>query len=236
MSSTQLSADAAGASGATGVPMRFEVAVLPVADVDRAKDFYQGLGWRLDGDGGSGDFRVVQMTPPGSNASIIFGKGVTTADPGSVDRLLLAVDDIDRAHDELASHGVEVSEVFHDSAGGPVAGFHADRGGRAPGRDPDGGTYASYASFSDPDGNRWMLQEVTDRAPGRVEPIDNEALAALLLETAEHHGAYEAIAPPHDWWDWYAAYLDVRQRGGSSENASAAADRYMAQVKHVVVS
>ena len=147
--------------------MKLEVVILPVADVDRAKGFYEGLGWRVDADGGGGDFRVVQLTPPGSPASIIFGSGVTSAQPGSVDRLLLAVDDIVAAREELVANGVEVSEVFHDAAGGPIAGFHADGAGRASGPDPQGQSYASYALFDDPDGNRWMLQQVTQRAPGR---------------------------------------------------------------------
>jgi catechol 2,3-dioxygenase-like lactoylglutathione lyase family enzyme len=147
--------------------MKLEVAILPVADFERAKSFYQGLGWRLDADDGGGDFRIAQLTPPGSSASIIFGSGITSAEPGSIDRLLLAVEDIEAARAELVSHGVEVSEVFHDAEGGPIAGFHADGAGRASGRDPEGKSYASYALFSDPDGNRWMLQEVTQRAPGR---------------------------------------------------------------------
>jgi catechol 2,3-dioxygenase-like lactoylglutathione lyase family enzyme len=147
--------------------MRIEVAILPVADVDRAKSFYQGLGWRLDAEGGGDGFRLLQLTPPGSNASIIFGSGVTSAQPGSIDRLVLAVDDIVAAREELVSHGVDVSEVFHDANGGPIAGFHADAEGRASGPDPQGQSYASYALFADPDGNRWMLQEITQRAPGR---------------------------------------------------------------------
>jgi|SRR5215213_6434532 len=147
--------------------MKLEVVILPVADVDRTKAFYAGLGWRLDADAGGGDFRVVQLTPPGSSASIIFGSGITSAEPGSVDRLFLAVDDIAAAREELVSHGADVSEVFHDPGGGPVAGFHADSNGRAPGPDPQGQSYSSYASFADPDGNRWMLQEITERAPGR---------------------------------------------------------------------
>jgi hypothetical protein len=129
-----------------------------------------------------------------------------------------------------------VSEVFHDAAGGPVAGFHAGTERRAPGRDPEGRTSASYASFSDPDGNRGLLQEVTERAPGRIEALDVAGLAQLLHETAEHHGSHEAVAPPHDWWDWYSAYMDVRQRGNFREDASAAADGYMADVKRVVVA
>jgi catechol 2,3-dioxygenase-like lactoylglutathione lyase family enzyme len=170
MSSTQLSGQAATqSSGAAPVPMRLEVVTLPVADVDRAKAFYQGLGWRLDADfPGDGGYRVVQLTPPGSGASIVFGNGVTDAPPGSIDKTLLAVDDLDAARDELLANGVEVSEVFHDAGGGLGGAWHVRDEGRAPGRDPGGRSYASYASFSDPDGNGWVLQEITERLPGRV--------------------------------------------------------------------
>jgi len=147
--------------------LRLEAVIIPVADVDRAKDFYQGLGWRLDAEGGEGDFRLVQLTPPGSPASILFGKGVTDAEPGSIDRLLLAVDDIAAARESLVARGAEVSEVFHEAAGGPIGGFHPEPEAHAPGPDPEGRSYASYATFSDPDGNRWMLQEITERLPGR---------------------------------------------------------------------
>jgi catechol 2,3-dioxygenase-like lactoylglutathione lyase family enzyme len=152
MSGTQLSSDAATeASGATAVPMRLEVVVVPVAHVDRAKSFYQGLGWRLDADVSAGDdYHVVQMTPPGSNASIIFGKGVTSDPPGSIGNVLLAVDDIEAARDELLSHGVDVSDAFHDAGGSLGGGFIADTARRAPGPDPERRSYASYASFSDP--------------------------------------------------------------------------------------
>jgi catechol 2,3-dioxygenase-like lactoylglutathione lyase family enzyme len=145
--------------------MRLEVVVLPVADVDRAKDFYKELGWRLDADFTSGpDFRVVQLTPPGSACSVIFGTGVTSAAPGSVDQLLLIVSDIQAARDEIAGHGVEISEVFHDEGG---VFHHAGTVGRVPGQDPGGHSYATFASFSDPDGNGWLLQEITTRLPGR---------------------------------------------------------------------
>jgi catechol 2,3-dioxygenase-like lactoylglutathione lyase family enzyme len=168
MSSTQVQSDATGeASRAAAVPMRLEVVVIAVADVDRAKAFYEGLGWRLDADLGGGDYRVVQLTPPGSSASIVFGNGVTSQS-GSLESLLLAVDDIDAAREELVSRGVAVSEVFHDAAGGLGGGWHPGTEGRAPGRDPEGRSYGSYASFNDPDGNRWLLQEITERLPGRV--------------------------------------------------------------------
>ncbi len=145
--------------------MRLEVVVLPVADVDRAKDFYQELGWRMDADFTSGpDFRVVQLTPPGSPSSVIFGTGITNAVPGSLDAPLLIVDDIQEARDEIAGHGVPISEVFHDKGGV----FHrAGTAGRIPGPDPDRRSYASFASFSDPDGNGWLLQEIVTRLPGR---------------------------------------------------------------------
>jgi len=145
--------------------MRLEVVVLPVSDVDRAKEFYERLGWRLDADVVNGDdFRVIQLTPPGSPCSIIFGTGITTAAPGSADGLYLVVDDVEAARAELSEHGVQVSEVFHD-AGGVF--HHAGTTARLPGPDPDRNSYASFASFSDPDGNGWMLQEVTTRLPGR---------------------------------------------------------------------
>ena len=148
--------------------MKLEVVVVPVSDADRAKQFYRRLGFREDVDyaGGNG-YRIVQLTPPGSACSIIFGKGVTAARPGSVDRLVLAVSDLDAARDELRSHGVEVC-VFHDAGGGLGGGFFADAGAGAPGPDPQRRSYASYASFSDPDGNVWLLQEIKERLPGRV--------------------------------------------------------------------
>jgi catechol 2,3-dioxygenase-like lactoylglutathione lyase family enzyme len=148
--------------------LKLEVIVVPVSDVDRAKAFYEKLGFRLDIDFvPNEDYRVIQFTPPGSAASIIFGKGVTSAQPGSIDHLVLAVDDIDAARREILSHGVEVSEVFHDAGGGLSGGFHAGTDGRAPGPDPEGRSYASYASFKDADGNGWLLQEIKERLPGR---------------------------------------------------------------------
>jgi len=151
--------------GARGVQMRLEVVVVPVSDVDRAKRFYQALGWRLDADFASGeDFRVVQLTPPGSQCSIIFGTGITSATPGSAESLILVVNDIDTARDELIGRGVEVSEVFHDIGG---IFHHAGTEGRVAGPDPQGHSYASWASFSDPEGNGWLLQEIKTRLPGR---------------------------------------------------------------------
>jgi catechol 2,3-dioxygenase-like lactoylglutathione lyase family enzyme len=145
--------------------MKLEVVVVPVSDADQAKAFYQALGWRLDADFvGEGDFRVVQLTPPGSGCSIIFGRGVTSAAPGSADGLQLVVTDIEAARAELANNGVEVSDVFHD-AGGVF--HHAGNLERAPGPAPDHKSYGSFASFRDPDGNAWFIQEVTTRLPGR---------------------------------------------------------------------
>jgi catechol 2,3-dioxygenase-like lactoylglutathione lyase family enzyme len=170
MSTEQLANDAATHAPKTAaVPMRLEAVVVPVADVDRANRFYQRLGWRVDADVSAGDdYRLVHLTPPASNASILFGKGVTSARPGSIDNLVLAVDDIAAAREELLSQGVDVSELFHDAGGGPAGGFIADTEARASGPDPERRSYATYASFSDPDGNRWLLQEITERAPGRV--------------------------------------------------------------------
>jgi catechol 2,3-dioxygenase-like lactoylglutathione lyase family enzyme len=152
------------------VQFRLEVVVVPVADADRAKRFYQGLGWREDVDiAGPHGYRAVHMTPPGSSASVLIGnRGVTSAAPGSVAGLLLAVEDIDVARAELIARGVDVSEVFHDAGGSLGGGFIAAPEARAAGHDPDGRSYASYASFSDPDGNVWLLQELTERLPGRV--------------------------------------------------------------------
>jgi catechol 2,3-dioxygenase-like lactoylglutathione lyase family enzyme len=149
--------------------LKLEVVIVPVADVDRAKQFYATvLACREDADNGGGGFRVVQMTPPGSPCSLIFGEGVTTTRPGSLDRLVLVVDDIDKARTELIDRGADVSEIFHDAGGSLGGGFHAGSDGRAAGPDPERRSYASYATFSDPDGNGWMLQEITERLPGRV--------------------------------------------------------------------
>ncbi len=168
MSSTQVS-NADAAADVTGVPFRLEVVVIPIADFDRAKDFYVRLGWRIDAESNLDDgYRLMQLTPPGSSASVIFGTQVTAAQPGSADGLLLVVDDIDDARKELAWRGVKVSEVFHDAGGGLAGGFHVGDEGRAPGHDPERRSYASYASFHDTEGNRWILQEITTRLPGRV--------------------------------------------------------------------
>jgi len=227
MSITQPSQDTATKGSApAAAPVKFEVTTLPVADADRAKAFYQRLGWRLDIDfKPTPDTRGVQFTPPGSTASIQFGEGTTTMTPGSLQGLLLIVEDIEAARDELVGRGVDVSDIWHTEPGL----------GRQPGIDPERRSYFSRASFADPDGNQWQLQEVTERLPGRVEPTDPADLAQLLRETAIGHGAFEAVAPPHDWWDWYATYLNARESGSSAEQASAAAGRYMEEVRDVVV-
>src|SRR5690349_9644583 len=191
---------------------RLEVVVLPVSGVDRAKAFYQGLGWRLDADFVTGpDFRVVQMTPPGSACAVIFGTGVTSAAPGSTQGLQLVVTDIDAARAELAARGAEVGEVFHD--GGGVF-HHAGTAERVSGPAPDHQSYGSWVSFSDPDGNSWFVQEVTTRLPGRAtsalavyDSVDGLADALRRAEAA--HGRYEqetGKADP-DWPAWYARYM-----------------------------
>lgn len=169
MTSTEMNPGTSTTSpGQTGTSFRIEVVIIPVADFDRAKSFYTGLGWRVDAEANSPTgYRLMQVTPPGSHASVIFGTDVTSAQPGSSD-VLMAVDDVDVARAELISRGVEVSEVFHDANGGVGGGFHKGTEGRASGPDPDRRSYASYASFHDSEGNRWILQELTTRFPGRV--------------------------------------------------------------------
>jgi catechol 2,3-dioxygenase-like lactoylglutathione lyase family enzyme len=210
-----------------GIEMKLEVDILPVSDVDRAKRFYAGLGWRLDADftPPGQDFRVVQLTPPGSECSIIFGKGVTTAAPGSTQGLILSVSDVAAARAELVARGVAVSEVFHDREG---VFARAGAQGRVPGPDPEGRSYRSWASFSDPDGNGWLLQEIKTRLPGRGGLVTEIAtLTELLREAEEHHGDYERTAPPHHWSSWYAAYIASRERGRSPEEAAGDAARRM---------
>lgn len=219
------------------VDMKLEALILAVSDVDRAKAFYQNLGWRLDIDIVAGDFRGVQMTPHNSDCSIIFGKGVTSDKPGSAHNLILAVHNVDAAREELVARGVSVSEVFR-FAGGPFN--NTVENPRVNGRDPEGRSYFSFASFDDPDGNGWVLQEITTRLPGRewtsmpARAIEATTLADLLHETAEHHGTFEKTHVEHQWWDWYAQYLSARQHGSSSEEATAAADRHMEEVLHVL--
>lgn len=210
--STQMMNEHATQTSTPTVDLKLEVVVIPVADVDRAKRFYEGLGWRVDADfTGSGDWRVVQFTPPGSPTSIHFGKGVTTAAPGSIKNLYLVVSDIEAARAELNAHGAKVSEAFHfTSFGGPPA----------PGPEPNGRSYGTYATFSDPDGNSWLLQEIKTRLPGRgLSNLDIASLTEFLREAETRHGDYTATAPKHHWSDWYAAYIVAREQGRTPEEA-----------------
>ncbi|WP_328648778.1 VOC family protein [Amycolatopsis sp. NBC_00348] len=190
--------------------MKLEIVVLPVSDVDRAKAFYTALGWREDADfPGAGGFRVIQLTPPGSPASVIFGSGITDAAPGSAQGLHLVVTDIEATRARLAEQGVPISEVFHD-AGGVF--HHTGTEARVSGPDPDHTSYASFASFSDPDGNGWVLQEITTRLPGRVTDVTFSSaaeLAGALRRAAAAHGEHEKELGHQDadWPAWYAEYL-----------------------------
>ena len=204
------------AGTSSNTDLKLEVVVIPVADVDRAKRFYGGLGWRLDADFANKDWRLVQMTPPGSTCSVMFGKGFTTAAPGSVQGTFLVVDNLDSTRAELAGHGVDVSEVFHFEGDRLVV----DARGRTPGRDPQGRSYLSFASFSDPDGNGWLLQEVNGRLPGRGLSLDLATMTALLQETEKRHGEYEPTAPKHHWSQWYGAYMVARERGKTPDEAA----------------
>jgi catechol 2,3-dioxygenase-like lactoylglutathione lyase family enzyme len=218
MSSTQMSNvhDIQNPAAAT-VDLKLEVVIIPVSDVDRAKRFYESLGWRLDADFARGDdWRAVQLTPPGSPCSVIFGKGVTTAVPGSVQGTFLIVDDIAAARAELIRHGVDVSEVFHFDGTLRVVGTE----GRVPGPGPEGRSYSSWASFSDPDGNGWLLQEVKMRLPGRGFNFDVATMTELLREAENRHGQYEPTSPKHHWSDWYAQYMIARQRGKTPDQAA----------------
>jgi catechol 2,3-dioxygenase-like lactoylglutathione lyase family enzyme len=218
MNTQTINVDATQTRTAATVDLKLEVVVIPVADVDRAKRFYEGLGWRLDADFANGDdWRLVQLTPPGSPCSVMFGKGFTTAVPGSVQGTFLAVDNLETARAGLVGHGVDVSEVFHFEGDRLVVGTK----GRTPGRDPEGRSYLSFASFSDPDGNGWLLQEVTGRLPGRGLSLDLTTMTALLQETEKRHGEYEPTAPKHHWSEWYAAYMVARVQGRSPEEAAA---------------
>jgi catechol 2,3-dioxygenase-like lactoylglutathione lyase family enzyme len=204
------------------VDMKFEIAVIPVSDVDRAKEFYANLGWRLDADfSGPDDYRVVQFTPPGSSASVIFGKNVTAAAPGSAQGLYLVVSDIEAARKDLMDRGVKVSEIFHGGNAhvGPDEPYLFGRL-RVSGPDPARGTYRSFASFSDPDGNGWLFQEITTRLPGRVDTGDatfhsSTELAGALRRASAAHGEHEKRIGKHDdnWPDWYADYMVHEQTG-----------------------
>lgn len=209
------------------VDLKLEVIVIPVSDVDRAKRFYESLGWRVDGDFSNGpDWRVVQMTPPGSPCSIHFGKGITKAVPGSVQNSYLVVSDMKAARGELVDRGANVSEVFHFNALGtpPV-----------PGPDPKGGSYTTFASFSDPDGNSWLLQEIKTRLPGRgFSNLDVATLTELLREAETRHGQYEPTAPKHHWSDWYAGYITARERGRTPDEAANDATLHMNRIGDAV--
>ena len=215
------------------VDMKLELVFIQVADVDRAKAFYENLGWRIDIDVANGDFRAVHVTPYQSEASFIFGKGLTSENRGSTQTLVLAVDDVDAARKELIARGVDASELFHFAAG-PFN--NSVSNSRVGGRDPEGRSYFSFTSFQDPDGNEWLLQEITTRLPGREwESMESRAkniptLAELLHETALHHDHFEKTHAQHQWWDWYAPYLSARLEGRSPEDATASADRYMEKV------
>jgi catechol 2,3-dioxygenase-like lactoylglutathione lyase family enzyme len=202
--------------------MKFEIVVIPVSDVDRAKEFYARLGWRLDADYDSGkDFRVIQFTPPGSGCSVIFGKNVTAAAPGSTQGLYLIVSDVEAARREVLARGVEVSEVFHSDGvyDGKDEPYLFGRR-RVSGPDPERGSYRSFASLRDPDGNGWLFQELTTRAPGRIDSgattfsSANDLASALRLAEAAH-GKHEARTGQRDanWPDWYAAYMVAEQSG-----------------------
>jgi len=213
----------ASGTSAVKVDMKFEIVVIPVSDVDRAKEFYARLGWRLDADFDSGkDFRVIQFTPPGSGCSIIFGKSVTAAAPGSAQGLYLIVSDIEAARKDLLARGIEVSEAFHDASGvydGPDEPYLFGRQ-RVSGPDAQHASYRSFASFSDPDGNGWLFQEITTRLPGRVASDTTYAsasdLASALRRAAAAHGEHEKRTGgerDQNWPDWYAEYM-VREQAG----------------------
>ena len=201
--------DAPGSGSATKVNMRLEVVIIPVSNVDHAKEFYERIGWRLDIDRSADeDFRLVQFTPPGSCCSVHFGKGLTSAAPGSAGGFLI-VSDIVAARDQLVAAGVEVGEFFHDGSEGRGSGLHPERL-----------TYRSHALFSDPDGNGWQLQEVTARLPGRVEPGATSFgsasdLASAFRRAEAAHGEHEKRIGQRDanWPDWYAAYIVAEQSG-----------------------
>jgi catechol 2,3-dioxygenase-like lactoylglutathione lyase family enzyme len=199
---------------------RLEAVVIPVSDADRAKEFYARLGWRLDADFPfDNGFRVVQFTPPGSGCSVQFGTNITSAAPGSAQGLYLIVSDLEATRDELAGRGAEVSEVFH--AGTPGAQFQpGGTDGRVRGPAPDHASYSSFATFSDPDGNGWLLQEVTTRLPGRIDItgtafVSTADLASALRRAEAAHGEHEKRTGQRDenWPDWYAAYMAAEQSG-----------------------
>jgi catechol 2,3-dioxygenase-like lactoylglutathione lyase family enzyme len=210
--------------------MKLEVVVIPVSDVDRAKAFYASLGWRLDADFASGnDWRVIQFTPPGSPTSVIFGKNVTAAAPGSAKGLYLAVSDIEAARKDLLARGVKVSEAFHGGGDVHTGSDEPYLFGqlRVNGADPARASYSSFAAFSDPDGNGWLFQEITARLPGRVEGDtsfgSSAELAAAMRRASVAHGEHEKRIGKHDdnWPDWYADYI-VREQSGKAASQTAA--------------
>ncbi len=220
MSTTEVRDSSTRRMATDRVDLRLEAIVIPVADVDRAKDFYTRLGWREDADFGfDNGFRVVQFTPPGSRTSIQFGTNITTAGPGSAQGLYLVVSDVERARRELTGLGVEVSGVFHAQA--PGAQFQpVNSPGRADGPAEDRASYGSFATFRDVDGNGWLLQEITRRLPGRVDATETtfasvEDLAQALIRAATAHGEHEKRTgePDEDWPAWYAAYMVAEHAG-----------------------
>lgn len=221
MDSAQTDNQIAAEDPAAGtVDLKLEVVVIPVSDVDRAKEFYGNVGWRLDADFAFDDgVRIVQLTPPGSGCSIQFGAKLTSASPGSVEGLYLIVSDLEAARQQLIDRGVEVGEVFHEGAIG--ARFQPGESGRLTGPAPEHGTYGSFATFVDPDGNRWLLQEITTRLPGRVDPAvtsfgSTNDLAQALRRAAAAHGEHEKRHGgefDENWPDWYAVYMAAEQTG-----------------------
>lgn len=226
MSTTEVRSDnTIGKTVAAKVDMKFEIVVIPVSDVDRAKEFYERLGWRLDADYDNGkDFRVIQFTPPGSGCSVIFGTNVTAAAPGSARGLYLIVSDIEAAHKELLGRGIQISQVFHD-AGGVYAGSdepYLFGRLRVSGPDPEHRSYRSFASFHDPDGNGWLFQEITTRLPGRIDSaattfVSVSDLASAFRRAEAAHGVHEknVLGGKRDenWSEWYAAYMVAEQAG-----------------------
>jgi catechol 2,3-dioxygenase-like lactoylglutathione lyase family enzyme len=216
MSTTDARSNETGDTSVAKADMKLEIVVIPVSDVDRAKAFYERLGWRLDADLGQGDFRLIQFNPPSSGCSIQFGAGLTSAAPGSAQNVLV-VSDIEAAHAELAGDGVAGTEAFHDATGGYN---RFDPAVRASGPDPQHRTYASFAEFTDPDGNLWQLQEITSRLPGRVDATTTDYssvgdLANAMRRASVAHGEHEARIGQADenWPDWYAAYMVAEQSG-----------------------
>jgi len=218
MRTTEVRSNDASKASIKNADMKLEVIVIPVSDVDRAKTFYANLGWRLDADVVAGDARLIQFTPPGSGCSIQFGANITSAAPGSARGIYLIVSDIEAVRDELVRRGVEVSEVFHCSAG--FACRFRDSEGRVSGPAPDHTSYGSFASFSDPDGNSWLFQEITTRRPGRIDAsattfVSTNDLASALRRAASAHGEHEKRigAADANWPAWYADYMAREQAG-----------------------